>query len=113
MVIRWANSLINFVQKGKPIQQDWVKVSFISASLLLLSLFSLGVLKTVGVGSEGHQHQSNASTSGYQQFQVPSYPAQPTTVYFQQMQLQAQINSMIYQLNAMQANLNQNSMINR
>ena len=100
--IRGTNGNVGVKVKTKKEHEDkdqWVRLIFVSSTVLVLSVFSLGVLKVVGAGEQEHDHNAHAGSSS------------PSVVYpnsnYTNVNLEAmnrQLDFMYYQLLQMEAN---------
>lgn len=50
--------------KGPGNDPDWMRLAFLSATILFLAIFAGGMFKVMGVGEGGHDHQAHAQASG-------------------------------------------------
>lgn len=63
-LVKWSKN--KEAKKAGPPQkteQPWIRLAFISVTVLFISIFSLGILKTIGVG-EGENHNHGQQTGG-------------------------------------------------
>jgi hypothetical protein len=73
LAFRGIEAIIPWITPGKSIQGNskknsdapWIRTVFVSATVLFLSVFTLGILGVVGVGND-HNHGSNGQLSGNQ-----------------------------------------------
>lgn len=80
----------------KKTEQPWIRLAFISVTVLFLSIFSLGILKTIGVGEgENHNHGQQAGSK----INNPNSTA---------LSIQQQLDYLNYQLYQMESTMNQN-----
>lgn len=109
----------------------WMRLAFLSVTILFLAIFTGGMFKVIGVGGgEGeHDHQSHSQDSSQTtmsgqtpadpatqsqqvqpnqnpRYQYPMNPYQLNQYQVNQYQLQSQLNLIAYQLSQMEAELN-------
>lgn len=126
-LVNWAVTKITDTAKGnkqapnRKLDGDpaWMRLAFLSATILFLAIFTGGALKVIGVGGEGHDHQAHSQNSSQtamngqysagpsmqlQQYQANQY--QISQYQFNQYQFQSQLNLISNQLSQMEATLN-------
>lgn len=119
-----AESLLTWIQKDKKLDSSpikkieepkWIKVAFVSSVMLFLAVFSVGVLKTIGVEEDHSSHhqasggnnmtaQSNQGMSSNGSALQANNGMNSNNIAAQQ--LQEQINNLTYQINQMENILN-------
>jgi len=82
------------------IPQPWFRLAFISGVILFLSIYSLGVLKTVGAGDDNHDHQAHAGGASSAATANTGFDGQAMeTLHTQMTYLDSQLNSLEGRLN--------------
>ena len=106
LLMRGVDRFAEWIRKPSTAQKKktetgWVQVVFLSGILLFFSLYSLGVLKTLGVGGDDHDHEEHTADAGSSQ---SAYSEPPTGApnYFDNMNQQLnQIEQQIIYLETM------------
>lgn len=80
--------------RSKGQQPQWLRLAYISAAFLFLSVFSLGVLQTLGVGQENHNHGNSSNFSPVMQPVNYNYGAIIANMDWQLEVMENQLNQM-------------------
>lgn len=89
--------------QAKPNQALWLKLAYVSVMVLFLSIFSLGILKTLGVSEDHESHHSGSSQTTTTQTSNVQMPNSSSG------EMQQQLNYLNWQLYQIEASMNQSS----
>lgn len=129
-LVNWAvTKIAGTAENGKKVLMKksnsdpaWMRLAFLSVTVLFLAIFTSGMFKVIGVGGgEGeHDHQAHSQGSSQSQQVQPNAnssnqylmnpyqlnPYQMNSYQLNYYQLQSQLNLISYQLSQMEAELN-------